>query len=302
MSVMTINKLENTVDEGRGQGHGLKYLPWLFIRRRNPSPVSNQVAGAILPGLNRECCFLARTEWLIALMSYWLGALDVREQFPLWPWPHPHPLYGVPCCDWRNLPASPGLIEIAKEAGIDHGVFVGSKVPYVATTDLAVTVRVDPQPRLAAIAVKAEKPLLDSEPTDSVRSRLELERRYHAGLANPFTIATEELVSHTVAGNLVWMSSGASIHEEVATPLQIAQFAELFERFAPAESIERGVSIASQKLGLAEQATSQVFRHCAWARLIDLDLTLPIVMAYPPHRGTDRIVAALRQQLFGDLS
>ncbi len=302
MGVMTFKKLEKQLDEGRGQGNGLGYRPWLYIRRRNPSPVSNQVAGAMLPGFNRECCFLARGEWLISLLCFWLGAVDVREQFPLWPWPHPHPLAGVPCCDWRSLPASPGLLEIAKGAGIDHGVFVGSKVPYVATTDLAVTVAAEPQPRLAAIAVKAEKPLLDTEPTDSARARLELERRYHLGLANHFVVATEELVPPTLGGQLVWFSSASIVPDGVASSLQIARFAELFERFASGESIERGVSVAGEKVGLSDAAANIAFRHCVWRRLIDLDPTQPISMTYPPNCGTERIVTALQKQLFGDLT
>lgn len=300
MACMTWPHLEQFVREGRGQGWGMAYLPWLWIRRRNPSPVSNQVAGAMLPGLNRECCFMARSEWLISLLCFWLGALDVWEQYPLWPWEHPHPLSGILPSKTSELPHSIGLAEIADDAGIDHGVFVGSHVPYVATTDLVATVQGDNGPRLAAIPVKAEKKLLEAEPADAMRARLELERRYHHALGNHVAVATEELVPPVFAGQLVWFSSAAQVPAGLDDPIRIIEFAQCFEEAASAETIERGVATATAKTGLSTPEGNFIFRHCVWTRLIDLDLTYDVEMTYPPRRGANQLVATLRTNLFGE--
>lgn len=299
MARMTWNLLERYVRDGRGIGWGMEYLPWLWIRRRNPSPVSNQVAGAMLPGLNRECCFLARIEWLISLLCFWLGALDVREQFPLWPWHHPHPLTGVLPNQTNHLPDSIGLHEIAKDAGIDHGRFVGSDVPYVATTDLVVTVQGQEGPRLAAIPVKAKKALIEAEPADRALERLELERRYHVALGNHITVATEELVSSVLGGNLVWFSSAARLPAHLDNPLRILEFASAFEDAASRESIVSAVAKVSARMRLSGTDANLFFRHCVWTRLIDIDLSYDVEMTYPPRRGSDSLITVLRNELFG---
>lgn len=300
MACMSWELLKQHVDDRRGQGWGMSYLPWLWIRRRNPSPVSNQVAGAMLPGLNRECCFLARTEWLIALLCYWLGALDVREQFPLWPWHHPHPLEGVLPGQTGVLPTSVGLVEIAKDAGIDHGRFVGSNVPYCATTDVVATVQGQDGLRLAAIAVKAKKALLEAEPADRALERLELERRYHKALGDHFEVATEELVPETFGGQLVWFSSAARLSPGLDDPLRVLEFSLAFEDAAPRGTIESAINDVSIRMGLSSSDGNLLFRHCAWTRLIDIDLSYDVEMTYPPRRGSAHLVSVLRQKLFGE--
>lgn len=301
MNCMSWSLLKQYIMDGRGQGWGMSYLPWLWIRRRNPSPVSNQVAGAMLPGLNRECCFLARVEWLIALLCFWLGALDVREQFPLWPWEHPHPLEDILFGQNNVLPASVGLLAIAKEAGIDHGRFVGSNVPYCATTDLVVTVQGQDGLRLAAIPVKAAKPLLEAEPADRAIERLELERRYHGALDNHFGgVATEELISKVLGGQLVWFSSAARLPPTLDDPLRTIEFALAFEDAAPCGTIESAVNSVSARMGLDLSDGNLLFRHCVWTRLIDVDLSYDVEMTYPPRRGSARLVSLLRHKLFGE--
>jgi hypothetical protein len=300
MTAMTWSQLEKITSEGRGQGWGKQYLPWLWIRRRNPSPVSNQVAGAMLPGLHRECCFLARIEWLIALLCYWIGAIDVREQFPLWPWPHPHPIRELPSGAKLDLPDSPGLIEVARHAGIEHGRFIGSDVPYVATTDLAVTVPSDNGMRLVGIAVKAEKKLLESEPADTTRARLELERRYHVGMGNHVAVATEELVPRMLGAQLGWFSSAARLPDSLDEPTRIVDFASMLVEAAVAETLERGIAVAAASMGYTHDDANLLFRHCVWRRLIDIDLSSDVEMSYPPRLNGNRLVSILQAKLFGE--
>lgn len=56
MKPMTWQKLLQRILDGRGQGHGDDYLPWLWVHRKNASPVSNQVVSR-LPGYLRASHF-----------------------------------------------------------------------------------------------------------------------------------------------------------------------------------------------------------------------------------------------------
>ena len=58
---MTYAKLYRSIRAGFGGGHGIEYEPWLRLRRKNPSPESNQVV-AWLPILNRVAHFFSRGE------------------------------------------------------------------------------------------------------------------------------------------------------------------------------------------------------------------------------------------------
>jgi hypothetical protein len=132
---MTYEKLRERILIGHGMGHGSGYLPWLTLRRKNPSPISNQVP-SWMPPLGRAAHYFSRGEYHTALLLLWLGVKDLREQFPLWPLPHPHPLDGVQETADVVRPWAPGLLDIAREANIDHGHEIGTHLPYVASLDL----------------------------------------------------------------------------------------------------------------------------------------------------------------------
>ncbi|WP_158900125.1 hypothetical protein [Burkholderia sp. L27(2015)] len=199
MPVMTWEKLLRRIEEGRGSGHGDAYQPWLWIHRKNPSKRGNQVA-APLPGYRRTSHFLAVIERHTALLCLFLGAQDVREQFPMWPMPHLHPLAGVPGgtgCGYSSLVR--GLLDIASEANIPHGFEVGSGgVPYVATLDLGVTLRSDDGPRFAGISLKPHDEILAAEPSDRILERLKLEDLYLIELCAHYKIVDRSVLGeHT---------------------------------------------------------------------------------------------------------
>ena len=56
---MTHKKLCQRIRLGHGMGHGSGYLPWLILRRNNPSPYSNQVATS-MPPLRRGAYYYSR--------------------------------------------------------------------------------------------------------------------------------------------------------------------------------------------------------------------------------------------------
>lgn len=173
---MTLKKLIEKIRFGHGQGHGKEYQSWLQIRRKNSTSKSNQVVAWMQP-LGRVAHYFSRGEYKIALLLLWLGIEDLREQYPLWPIAHPHPLQGAEGAESKTLPWGRGLLEIASEAGINHGIEVGTDIPYIATIDLLVTLRTLRGLTLVGISCKPF-----SSPNGVIRlrtlERLELERRY----------------------------------------------------------------------------------------------------------------------------
>lgn len=301
MAKMTWKLLDEQYRKGVGSGWLESYVPFQLLRRRNPSPVGNQVAGALLPDMRRACCFLARIEWLLSLLSFWLGAIDVREQFPLWPFEHPHPLSGLPGCSARDLPNSRGAWEIARDAGIEHGNYVGSDVPFPLTTDLLVTFASTEGLACAALPIKAESVYRTAEPISRLRERLELERRFHGeiGVHVP-GVVTERLITETLAGQLVMYSAAARPAPHLASPNLIMDFAAHVTERATRQSILQGVAHACGRMKLASRDGDFLFNHCVWRRFIDVDITVPIVRSYPVVLGGTRIANALRETLFGE--
>lgn len=122
------------IKEGRGQGRGESYRPWIPITRGFSSPVSHQMFSS-LNIHKRNHHFLSKLEHHTALQLAYLGAEELRECLPLWPTEHQHPINMNPKA--RTV----GLLDIAREAGIDHGNFVGSDVPYIASLDMMAAIK-----------------------------------------------------------------------------------------------------------------------------------------------------------------
>lgn len=87
---MTMQKLASAIHSVRGTGTVDQYRPWIEVTRKNSSLCSN-VSVVPVPHLIRLTHYLSGAEREFALFIWWLGALDVSEQYPLWPWPHLEP-------------------------------------------------------------------------------------------------------------------------------------------------------------------------------------------------------------------
>ena len=148
-----LNQIERAIRAGHGQGGGDSYQPWIRIRKNFSSPTSHQVFDSV--GVqDRNHHFLSKLEFDTALLVSYMGAAELRECLPLWPFEHPHPDSGLDDnLDLRYEPV-PGLLEIAKSAGIEHGNFIGTTVPYIASIDLMFRVRRGRKWRLFGISCK----------------------------------------------------------------------------------------------------------------------------------------------------
>lgn len=291
---MTWDKLQKHLSQGFGMGHGAEYRPWLILRRKNPSKTSNQLAAHLSP-LRRDACFFSRGEYQIALLLLWLGVEDLREQYPLWPIAHPHPLYGVLGSDGPNSKYCTGLLDIAQLAGIDHGVYPGTNIPYVATIDFLLTVKIEGELRLVAISCKPfEDPSSDIK--WRVLERLELERRYAEANGILYYVYNSRLVPILMAGQLEWCIDLAFLDDAQHLVTFVERFATEFES-TPDLAIADAVVRACQICNISLDDGWTVFRHCAWSQKVDIDLSQPILTSYPANRGGRALRAELRRSL-----
>lgn len=291
---MTWDKFYKHLLQGFGTGHGAAYRPWLTLRRKNPSKRSNQVA-AYLFLQRRHGFFFSRGEYQIALLLLWLGVDDLREQFPLWPIAHPHPLFGAIGSEEVQLPYSRGLLEIAAEAGIEHGVYPGTKIPYVATMDFMLTIRIGGDLKLLAVSCKPFCTLEDEIKWRTLE-RLELERRYADHNRIRYLVLSSRVVPILMAGQLEWCFACSHIADipQVAPALQT--FAAEFTS-TPDLSIADAVRRASELSKLSLEDGWIAFRHCAWTQRIDVDLSKQILTTYPVYRGGRDLRTRLQHEL-----
>ena len=293
---ITSNHLLDYIDQGLGQGHWDQYRPWLWIRRKNASSVSNQLV-APLPGYTRAAHFFAKVERLIALLCLWLGRgrVDVREQYPLWPMPHAHPLADLAATE--SLPSISGLLDIANDAGIPHGRYVGtSNVPYVATMDLMCTVYTDTDASLHSVSVKPHQLVRSAEPTDRILERHELERRYMENVGGSWVIVDQSITNRAFRANLL-LAADAAMHLPLPDTKQIEDFFGVVARCADA-GVTESLRLASHLAKYPKHQARRLFFAGLWHHRIDVNLSHNLMGDQPIRLGREQKIQ-LCTELFG---
>lgn len=181
--------------EGRGQGEGADYKPWITVHDFPSSGVVSRIPGR---KTNRIHHLLSRNEaYYFYILDDSPKINDIREQFPL------------------RLSET---IEIARNLGIPHPKVNG--FPFVMTTDFLLTTGNG----LSARTVKLSKDLQNPR----VREKFEIERIYWSSRGYDWKIVTEQEIPVRRAINLKWLYSGAQLSESFPDPGERQNLQELF--------------------------------------------------------------------------
>lgn len=295
----TVDLLKRHLEEGRGFGHGESYRAFLQLKRWNASPVSVQTYAPI-PPFRRYMHFLSRSEWLLALLLSWIGC-HVREQFPMWPWRHFSPVYGLDPDRDSHRPCSSGTLALCRDAGIDHGLFVGTDIPYIWTLDLAATLAWLPA-REVSVALVSVKPLHsetytgDIDPISRGPEKLEIERRYAKELGIPYFTADRTLYPGALLGQLELYSSAATLCDARVLKARERLLDEQGNDLAAYPPLEwRGRLVSDYELSIGEG--QQVMHNIIWHQLVDVDVTRELQMEDVARPGGRAIIAQLRRTL-----
>lgn len=290
--LMTKKKMTALIREGYGQGHFHRYKPWLRVTKKDYSP--NSTVGHLpAVAMARTHHFRSRAERTTIQVAKWLGALDVREAYPMWPWPHRHPGYGLPGFD--DAPDVVGLMEIAREAGIDHGVFPGTTLPYVATIDELTTWRnSNGSYFLVAFENKPYETINEPKLISRAKERLELGARYCAKAGIRHQIIHAEQLPRELATNLDFLEPRLTEPAREALR-QSAAYAQVVQALckhgtsaSPLELLEK---VARE---YTQQRTSAALHLALWSQDVDHDLSQPLRLWEPLIPGG----RALKQALY----
>jgi len=167
--------------EGRGQGVGANYNPWIHVQDFPSLGMVSRVSGTTTGRIHQLMSNLELS--LFYLLDWSDDILDIREQYPL--------------VDLSQA------IEIAEKANISYPYDSQSGFPYVLTSDFYL----ETKQGTAVMSVKPSSEL--GKPR--VREKLEIERRYWIMRGVQWSIMTENEINRTKASNIEWLAQAKDL-------------------------------------------------------------------------------------------
>lgn len=307
-TAITETRLVSWLQAGRGQGFQADYRPWIQVSRQDHASTGQS---HIIPDPfnGRQHHLLSNLERAVFLQNLAHPAvIDIREQYPLWPFEHPSPLAeflehikGELPVDCR-LRTSPGTWALARDLGIRHAKFVGLNIPYVYTTDQLLTIQTPDQgPGLAALSIKYWSDLRGKRfPKPSERDRLQkkrrrlfqklrLERAYWRDLGIPWALVTERHINSQVQRNLEWALSGSLQRASENDLLLLKRLVWIWRQLPHRGRCIDQLTAVSQALQTEPAVTIRLFKLALLRGLIRADLTRPVHLQLPfPFTDTER--------------
>ncbi|PZP94774.1 MAG: hypothetical protein DI587_24720 [Variovorax paradoxus] len=278
MAVMTTEALQKLVRTGFGTGRGELYQPWIRIRRKLTSKISKLYARHV-PMHHRLLHLLSGLEDDAAHVGAWLQAIEAREQFPMWPDEHLHPDESFSSPYGGLTSRVEGLMSIAKRVGIDHGYYVGTKIPFVATMDFMWGLPQLDTPKLVAWSCKP-KDQIDDENRVRMRERMQLEYLYCEQCSIPYRVIDGSHWTQLVADQLRWLQPVRSQLKQLRRGSRLGDFGARFMELCEDRSITEASNKVAVEMGLELDEKNRMFQAAVWTGHINADLRFPIVMSH----------------------
>ncbi|MGJ7554248.1 hypothetical protein ACSFBI_09630 [Variovorax sp. RB3P1] len=291
--LMTWKKLVQLIREGFGQGHLHDYKPWLRVTKKDYSP-SSFIGHLPSPATGHKHHYRATAERSMLLLLKWLGATDARDQYPAWPWDHNHAICGLPGTELIRVR---GLMDIANDLGVEHGLYVGTDVPYVATIDILATWQhADGNYYLTAHDCKPEKLMRQDDDFSRLKQRLALIHRYceessiRYCLTHAERLSPELLRSLDVLHPLLTQDAMAALRQSHLYQTVVdACMRRAYER-----PIYTVLTELAARLVLDFEACKQALAAAIWFQDLDHDVSQPLETWHPLIPGGRK----LRSELF----
>lgn len=242
------DKYNKRIKEGRGQGTGKDYLPWITVHdfpsdgiaSRGPGWKSERVFH-FMSNLELQCFYLL--EWSDII-------IDIREQFPL------------------ELNST---LRIAEKCGIRHPIDNESKFPRVLTTDFMITAVKDKKEVYFARTAKYAKDIEDKR----VLEKFEIERVYWEEKGIDWGIVTEKDISKIFAENVQWIHDEYKLEPtlELGVKEQLEICEMLKERIKSYDcAINSVTSRLDKELNLERGTCLGLFKHLLARKEIIMDM------------------------------
>lgn len=194
---------------------------------------------------------------------------------------------------------------ICRDAGIKHGKFVGTGIPYIWTIDLCLFLPWVKSPSRAACFVSV-KPLeseqyLYVDPLDRGPEKLEGERRFAEQLGVPYYIGDRSLFPGPLFPQLEVLADAAVLPRD-------HPWANTLQRYLDRHGVDLGTTplietrerlICDFKASAREATFLQ--HHMLWHQIVDYDVSMPIREHLSPLKGGRVLKQAIRDSLVGGL-
>jgi hypothetical protein len=248
-------KIEKFLKEGRGQGHGMDYRPWLTIQDVSSLGLSSRILGC---KTGRDHHLLSKGEAGLFLLLDWSDSVtDIREQYPL---------------------DRDETRRIASEIGVRHPVDAVSKTEIVMTTDFLVDVQSDSGNAQFARSVKIAVDLDDARTLE----KQEVERRYWKMKGVDWGIVTDKELPVQRIKNLQWLHELYSL-KDMTEPhpgywdTRCVRFLTYLPQ-AAGMSVKQFVRLLEDTQGFAVGEALKILRHLAANKRITIDLDVKFDM------------------------
>lgn len=290
--------ISTRIAQGFGQGHGAHYKEWLGLGRGKFIPKSLHGWYINLETGKQDEVF-SDIERAVGLCGRWLGAVDVRFQFPIWTFPHPSRLEDWPGRDPITLPWSMGSVKLAAEHDMEHPRYVGTDIDFIQTLDVAFTVPPRRQPGLVGTAAKPSGKVRVPEPDFRVADLLRLQEIYMQSIGGEFRLVDETFCPPELLKNL----AAAYASSVLPDALQRASLYERFLDFVRTAIAEVPTNLLLQafarRTNISVPDATTLIDHAAWRQDIPIDLSRPCIRTEPCVLWSGEVVRAMRQELFG---
>lgn len=174
---------QRRLKEGRGQGYGADYQPYIKTYDFSSEGVRTRSLGW---KTGRHHHFMSRDEYHYFLtLEFSDLVVDIREQYPLLP--------------------KERTIEIAKELNVSHPSDDNGD-PVVMTTDFKITVLGEQRPEDLRDVIRTLKPT--SQLTQNMLEKFEIERKYFEEKGTDWGIVLDEQKPPNLIYNLDWLYDG----------------------------------------------------------------------------------------------
>lgn len=245
---VTSAKVTRMIKEGRGQGHGRDYIPWLTIRDVPSEGLSVRIKGWTTKRVHH---LLSKNELHYFYVLDWSRKIiDIREQYP--------------------LPIEETL-EIAERLGIKHPIDIKTKEVQVITTDFLVDIEIDGNLEIKARTVKPKGKLAQVRTIE----KFEIERTFWKEKGVDWGIVTEDEIPNGLVENIKWIHSAKDLENSpgISPGILLQVEKELFDRISkPGILLAHAALEVDDKLGLEPGSSLWVVRHLIATRqwLVDI--------------------------------
>jgi len=247
---LTEKKIAEMEKEGRGQGEGENYKPWIYIQDFPSIGLSTRGKGW---KTNRIHHFLSKLERDYFYFLEWnQSVVDIREQFPL---------------------IREDTMVIAENKGIKHPIDPKTQIPIVMTTDFLITIAT---PEGNIHVARTIKPSKDLE-TERTIEKFEIERSYWESRGIDWGIVTEKEMLKNLIENVEWLhSSYFEIEDLPGSALQ--RYAQQMKPFIKRmnTSIIEVVTEFDQKFQLDNGRGLEILKHLIAHKELPVDINKKI--------------------------